>query len=108
MSARQLLRTPVYWESVVLCLLCLVDVFVTILVIGNGLAKEANPLMAFFIEQGIAVFVFAKVASFLPGIVACEYLKQKNPPFALWAIRAGTFGYLAVYIVGELKINHIL
>jgi len=108
MSARQLLRAPVYWESVVLCLLCLVDAFVTVLVIGNGWAREANPLMAFFIEQGIAVFLIAKVATFVPGVVACEYLKWRNPSFALVAIRAATLGYLAVYIVGDLKVNHLL
>lgn len=108
MSARQLLRAPVYWESVVLCLLCLVDALVTVLVIGKGWAKEANPLMAFFIEQGVFVFLVAKVASFLPGVVACEYLKSRNPSFALLAIRAGTLGYLAVYVIGDLRINNLL
>ena len=108
MSARVLLYKPVYWESVILSLMCLVDAWLTILLVAHGWAVEANPLMAFFLSQSVPAFVLAKLLFFLPAIIACEYLRHKNPRFALLAVRVGLFGYMAVYVIGDLAVNHVI
>ncbi len=102
------MRSPVLWESVLLSLLCVVDAFWTVLMCRQGLAKEANPIMAFFLAQSVAAFVAFKLASFLPGILAVEYLKFQNRKFATFAVRFGAIAYLALYVVGDLRVNHLL
>jgi hypothetical protein len=85
--------------------MCMADALLTIILVERGIAKEANPLMAFFLNMGPAAFIFAKVGVLVPGIVACEYLKLQNFNFAKIAIRVGAFGYPALYVFGELKLH---
>ncbi len=105
---RIMLSRPVFWESVVLSLMCLVDAWLTIMLVAHGWASEANPIMAYFLEVGIPVFVLAKVAVLIPGVVSCEFLKTRRYKFALWTMRFAAFGYLMVYVVGDLKVNGLL
>lgn len=108
MPVKDALHKPVYWESVAICFMCLADAFLTVLVVKGGVALEANPLMAFFLNHSTGAFVAAKVASFVPGVIACEYLKLINPRFARFAIRLAVFGYPALYLIGELKLHGLL
>ncbi|MBI3722003.1 MAG: hypothetical protein HY248_05565 [Fimbriimonas ginsengisoli] len=105
MSVRAILHRPIFFESLVLCLMCLVDAWLTLMLFLHGWASEGNPLMSFFLERGVWVFLIAKLAYLLPGVVACEVLKWRRPTFARMAIRVGLFGYLGVYVLGDLRVN---
>jgi len=98
----------VLWESVALSLICLADAAWTVLTVRAGLAKEANPLMAFFLAHGIAAFMAFKVVSFTPAVIAAEYLRFSNEQFAKLAVRFGLIAYLGVYVLGDLRLNHFL
>ena len=76
--------------------------------VRQGLAREANPIMAYFLAQGVAAFMAFKVISFTPAIVAAEYLRFSNELFAKNAIRLGLIAYLALYVFGDLRLNHLI
>lgn len=107
-SVHRLLIKPVLWESVALSLICLADAFWTVLMVRAGVAKEANPMVGFFLDHSVAAFIGFKVISFLPGIVAAEYLRFSNERFARVAIRLGLVAYLVLYIIGDLHLNHVI
>ena len=107
-SIQKLLGKPVLWESVMLSLVCMADAFWTVLAVNKGLALEANPILSYAIAIGPAVFIAIKVLSFVPGIVAAEYLRFSNERFATLAIRTGLAAYIVLYVVGDLRLNHLI
>jgi len=102
------MNRAVLWESYVLCALCLADTFFTILLVKTGLAREANPVMAFYLNQSVAAFIAIKMTIVVAAVVAVEYLRIKNPTFATLAVRLGTLAYLALYVIGDLRINQLI
>lgn len=99
---------PVLWESIALTVICLLDAVLTIVVVLRGHAIEGNPYMAFFLHMGITSFVAVKVAYLIAGLIACEVLAVKKPQVARLVVRFAMFGYLLIYVVGSLRLNHML
>jgi hypothetical protein len=97
--------TKVWWQSVVMCIICLADMVSTCIVVGMGLAVEANPLMAYFMNQGIVMFILAKSLSFVVPIFIIEYMRPryKNPILIQRFLTAGVVIYALVYILGSIS-----
>ena len=96
---------PVLFESVLLVLVTMADIAWTIYVVGTGAAVEANPLMARLLEHGPAVFTFVKLLYLLPLLLVCEWLRTFQPRFATTAVRLALWGYVAIYMIGEFRLN---
>ena len=93
-------------ESLILAVICAVDMFSTMWLVGAGHAVEANPLMAFYIHAGgLAAFAGAKALMFLGPIFSLEVLRRRRPLFVRTALRLAVVLYLAVYCVGVLCVN---
>lgn len=92
-------------ESLVLTAICLADTLSTLYLVSMGLATEQNPLMAAVINRSPALFVLAKIASFVPFVVVIELYRKRNPGFArracLWAIGL----YVTAFVVLTLGVN---
>jgi hypothetical protein len=101
------MRRPVLWETTVLALLCLLDMFSTILVIKLGMAVEANPILAPFIRQSFLSFALVKSAFFIPPLAILESLRPVRPRFVRLGLRAGIAGYLLVYVLGSIGVHGI-
>lgn len=86
--------------------ICMVDLFLTLVAVLAGKAIEANPLLAWSFDYGPMMFAMAKVASFIPGVWALEMCRLHNARFASMASRAVVYGYIAVYVIGSLKIHN--
>ena len=92
-------------ESGVLMAICLADMFVTLYFVSRGMATEQNPIMAAFMNRSPALFVIAKIGSFVPFVVAVELYKKKNPDFALKACRCAIAAYVVVFSVLTFTTN---
>lgn len=58
-----------------------------------------------FFEISPAAFVFAKLFSFIPFIVAIEKYKKYNPRFTSYANRITVAAYLMIYFIMTIRVN---
>lgn len=108
MSRRAFRRRAILPESSALAFFCTLDMIYTVFIIEVGLAFEANPLMAKFVANGWPAFVTAKTVTFLLPILIIEAIRPLSPHFIRVALRAGTLGYVAWYILLSLQVNRFL
>ncbi len=102
------LERPVLSETVLLALLCMLDLGSTIVLVKLGIAKEANPILSPYLGHSVGAFVAAKTFLSVAPLVGIEMLGWLKPGLAKLAIRAGLIGYIAVYVFGSLKIHDLL
>jgi hypothetical protein len=93
------LRRTVSPETVWITTVCLLDLASTLYWVSHGMAHEANPLLARFLEQGSAPFIAAKTASFLPALMFAEWYLPRNPPLVRSSLRCVMTAYVLIYLV---------
>jgi uncharacterized membrane protein YozB (DUF420 family) len=92
-------------ESMVLIAICLADMAATLYYVLRGAATEQNPLMAACINYSPTLFVFVKIASFMPFVIAVELYRRKNPAFARRACLCAIALYLLTFTALTLGAN---
>ena len=92
-------------ESVVLAIICTLDMLSTAWLVRNGIAKEANPIMQFYLDSGIYWFVFFKVLLYAAPIFVLELLRRRRPRSIRHILRLGVVLYLATYGLGVWQSN---
>jgi hypothetical protein len=107
-KAAKLLNRCVSPEGLLIAAFCFVDMVSTIYVVRTGRAIETNPLLAPSLQHGNIAFVLLKSASFLLPLAVLEMIRPLNPKFIGFAMRCGVALYPLAYVVGELKIHHLM
>jgi hypothetical protein len=97
-TTTRLLRQPVTNESLLICLICIADLVTTLYWVNTGMAQEGNPIMAFFLDQSNAMFIGAKIGTFVPAVVAAEYYRNVRPGWVVRAMRWTIAAYLFIYV----------
>ena len=92
-------------ESLLLIGIATVDLAVTLLLLGAGVAFEGNPLMAFYLKYGVGTFVVVKLSLIFLPIFIAEWSKQYRPKFVRFMLRATIVTYLGVYLVLFATVN---
>lgn len=87
-------------ETVWIAAICMLDLVTTLFWVSRGIAREANPLMAHFLNMGAPPFVLVKVLTFLPAVVAAEWYRPANPVLVKTAMRWTIVLYLSAYAIG--------
>jgi hypothetical protein len=101
------IKVTVSKEGCRLIAICVVDALLTIALVAMGLAKEANPLMAQFLNHGFCVFYLAKLATVLPAVAIAELYRLRNPLFIKKLLQTVTAGYLALYFILVITVNSV-
>jgi len=101
----KLKSAPVRKESILLAIICMLDLLSTVVLIKLGIATEANPILGWYLAQGMGMFVAAKTFLSMAPIAGLEIVGWKYPRLAQFALRAGIAGYIAIYGLGSLQIN---
>lgn len=101
------MKTLVSTESIILAIICMADMFSTLLFVSLGHATEQNPLMAACLKHSAMMFIVAKTASFLPFIVVVEWYRRQKPQFARNATRAAIILYLLAYMTITARVNMV-
>ncbi len=92
-------------ESLLLIGICTADLASTLYLLQNGMAREGNPLMSYYLRHGIGTFVMIKLSLvFLPIFIA-EWCKQFKPRFVRFMLRATIAIYVGSYLLVMLSVN---
>jgi len=81
----------------VLLAIGLADMVVTILLVGSGLCRELNPLMAPLLNHHWATFAGVKVLTLLGAAVGCEWYRRRDEEFVRKWVRVGIVSYLVLW-----------
>jgi len=99
------LKMKIAPETLILGSICMLDMLSTVWLIHNGLAREGNPVMDFYVQRSLVVFAIVKSLLFVAPLTALELMRQKNPVFVRRVLRLGIAAYLLVYGVGSIRAN---
>jgi len=92
-------------ESLILLAIGLLDLMFTLHLMAGQKATEGNPLMAYYLQFGIGVFIIVKfVLLFLPIFIA-EWSKNYKPRFVRLMLRGAIVAYVGSYLIGFLVVN---
>lgn len=92
-------------EAIFLTMIAMLDLASTIVLVKLGIATEANPILGWYLAQGLGMFVAAKTFLSFAPIAGLEIVGWKYPKLAKAGLRLGIAGYLAVYGIGTLQIH---
>ena len=81
-----------------LAALIIIDLTATLLWVHNGLATEANPIMAFFLEFSPLLFVIAKLGLSAVGIWILYYFRKTFKDAIFRILLALNLVYIAVFV----------
>lgn len=93
-------------ESKILLGICSADCLITAISYSLGLIKEGNPIMRFFLNQGITPFILAKFGMSVIPISLLEILREKYPKekeFIKISQRIAMVGYPAIMILPNIS-----
>ncbi|MDW8051532.1 MAG: DUF5658 family protein [Armatimonadota bacterium] len=85
-----------------LILLVLADTLSTYWFVAQGLAREANPLMNWFIQLGWGAFFAVKLSTLALAVGLAEWYRRRNPAFVRCWLCVGTATYLVLWVGGTL------
>lgn len=94
-------------ESWLLALICLLDMLWTAWLLKIGAAREANPILRFYVDLGIPMFVLVKSLLFVAPLYVLELLRRHRPKFIKNVLRVGIVCYVFTYGVGVLRVNSL-
>lgn len=90
-----------YSETIMLALIAYADTVSTLWLVNTGVAVEANPIMAFYLQQGALWFIGVKLLMLLPAFVV-DINKNRNPRRVRLSLRAALILYVCIYAFGTL------
>jgi len=93
------------WQSYTLSAICLADLTSTVWLCHAFDASEGNPLMAFFLAQGVCAFACAKIVMTAAPLAVLEWARRIRPKLGAIALNTSVLGYLAVYGAGLAHVN---
>ncbi len=97
---RPLLFRKVSDEGVLISFLCLLDLITTLYWVSQGQAREGNPVLAFYLDQGSVPFIAVKLFMFVPSVIMAEWYRPRNPVLITRAMRWVCVGYVFIYVAG--------
>lgn len=103
----QTLRRPILIETAVLAAICLLDTAHTLAIVRLGVAREANPVVAWSLAMGDGAFVAFKLGLTTLILLALEYIRTHRETFVRKALRFGVLGYLGLYLFGSVFVAFV-
>jgi len=94
-------------ESIILTLICIADMFSTLVLVSLGYATEKNPLMAACFKHSAITFLVVKTVSFMPFIIVVEWYRRHKPQFARNATWAAIILYILAYVTITARVNMV-
>ena len=94
-------------EAAVLMLIGMADLVLTIFLVRYRNAAEGNPLMAYYLHQGVTDFVIAKLILCAVPLFVLEYARRQRPRMVTACMRGLIAAYLGSYITGIVQMNDI-
>jgi hypothetical protein len=93
------------WQSYTLATLCAADLVSTVWLCHAHGAAEANPIMSYFLAQGVFVFAAAKLVMTALPLTILEWARRVRPSLGVVALNTSLLGYLTLYGAGLAHLN---
>ncbi len=98
MNLAAMCRAWLAWDSLLLFLICTLDMSSTLYWVHAGAANEANPWMEFCLQHGNTAFCAAKILSFLPLLAFAAYYRARRPRLIAVSLRGTSVLYVGIYV----------
>jgi len=86
-------------ESYVILAICLLDLVLTGWLIDTKRATEGNPIMSFYLSNGIGMMIAAKMVLIAMPLFVAEWARRYRPRFVHRALRLAIAIYISLYIL---------
>ncbi|WP_348222327.1 DUF5658 family protein [Capsulimonas sp.] len=92
-------------DGIILTAIGIIDLMTTIFLVNYREASEGNPVMAYYLQQGIPVFIVAKLVLCLGPLYLLEYARRHRPKMVMMSMRVAIAAYLCAYVGGISQLN---
>lgn len=92
-------------ESIVLSVICLADLASTLFLVNYRGAEEGNPLMNYYLQQGVGSFIVAKLVLFVIPLAIAEWARKHKPQFVRQTLRFAIGAYVLAYVSVFMQVN---
>lgn len=86
-------------ESYVILAICLLDLVLTGWLLDTKQATEGNPIMSFYLSNGIGMMIAAKIVLIAMPLFVAEWARRYRPRFVRRALRLAIAIYISLYII---------
>lgn len=81
----------------------LIDTAVTLWLLAHGRAIEGNPLMTFYVRQGLGFVMAAKLSLVVGPLTIMEWARRERPRLVRIALRFALVVYTGLFLLGLLR-----
>jgi hypothetical protein len=92
-------------ETWLLALICTADMVSTAWLLSTHIAREANPILSYYVDQSILSFIAVKTLLFFAPLYVLEMLRRDRPLYIRNLLRVGIATYVLVYGVAVASVN---
>ena len=86
-------------ESYIILAICLIDLVLTGWLIHTKQATEGNPIMSFYLSDGIGMMIAVKMVLIAMPLFVAEWARRYRPRFVHRALRLVIAIYISMYII---------
>lgn len=90
-------------ETWIILFICLVDMLLTVWLLQTQRATEGNPLMAFYLDNGVWAMIGAKIVLVAMPIFVAEWARRHRPQFVHRALRFAIAVYVGLYLIAFMN-----
>ncbi|MDO8681906.1 MAG: DUF5658 family protein [Armatimonadota bacterium] len=92
-------------ESWILIAICMADLLTTLGLLADKNVFEGNPLMKFYLDLGVGMFIAVKLILVVMPLFLAEYSKQFSPVFVRSMLRLAIVVYIGAYTLLFAGVN---
>lgn len=86
-------------ESYIILAICLLDLVFTYWLINTKQATEGNPIMSYYLSNGIGMMIAAKMVLIAMPLFVAEWARRYRPRFVRRALRIAIAIYISLYVI---------
>ncbi|HET6454669.1 MAG TPA: DUF5658 family protein [Armatimonadota bacterium] len=90
-------------ESYIILVICLLDMALTGWLLHTKRAIEGNPIMSFYLQDGIGMMIAAKLVLIAMPLFIAEWARRYRPRFVHRALRIAIAIYISLYLIAFLN-----
>jgi|GEM_PF-1516116 len=104
-TSRKVTRLSPGKESYILLAICLVDLLITLWLVSTHRATEGNPIMAFYLKQGLGTLITVKLIFVLLPLFIAEWGRIYRPEFVRHILRLAILLYAGIFALAFVNTN---
>jgi hypothetical protein len=92
-------------QTYAIAAVCMIDLVTTVWLLTQHGAREANPIMSYFLTHGVVGFAAAKIAMTAIPLAFMEWARHRSPMMVQRALSLTVVAYVSMYALGVVHAN---